>query len=180
MKLTEAQRRVVRAILDHPDDDFGALMRLAGLDPAASFREADLRGVDFGTGDIADFDFSGADLRGANLARARGADRAIFTDALRDGATRGLPASPPPDFDMDRVREMILKGQAPPASWAPFIINLDFSWSSLSDVTPLAALTALQTLDLSGTQVIDVTPLAALTALQTLNQIGRASCRERV
>jgi Leucine-rich repeat (LRR) protein len=36
----------------------------------------------------------------------------------------------------------------------------------VSDVSPLARLTALQSLDLEGTQVRDVSPLAGLTALQ--------------
>jgi len=38
----------------------------------------------------------------------------------------------------------------------------------VSDVTPLAGLTGLQTLDLRGTQVSDVTPLAGLTGLRIL------------
>jgi internalin A len=38
----------------------------------------------------------------------------------------------------------------------------------VSDVTPLAGLTALRSLSLNGTDVSDVTPLAGLTALQRL------------
>jgi internalin A len=41
--------------------------------------------------------------------------------------------------------------------------------TQVSDVAPLAGLTALQHLDLSGTQVSDVAPLAGLTALQHLD-----------
>ena len=59
------------AILEQPDlDDFAALVSVAGLDPAHSFRHADLRDVDFGTVDLSDYDVSGADLTGANLVRA--------------------------------------------------------------------------------------------------------------
>ena len=40
---------------------------------------------------------------------------------------------------------------------------------AVSDLSPLAALTSLQTLDCSDTQVSDLSPLAALTSLQTLD-----------
>ncbi|WP_338849060.1 leucine-rich repeat domain-containing protein [Massilia sp. W12] len=46
---------------------------------------------------------------------------------------------------------------------------LDVSVCGISDLTPLAALTALQELDCAHTQVSDLAPLAALTALQLLN-----------
>ena len=41
------------AILDQPDqEDFATLVHLSGLNPARSFRRADLRQVDFGTADL--------------------------------------------------------------------------------------------------------------------------------
>ena len=49
-------------------DDFAELARIGGLDPAASFRFADLRHVKFKTDNLAGFDFSGADLRGTDIA----------------------------------------------------------------------------------------------------------------
>ena len=42
----------------------------------------------------------------------------------------------------------------------------------MSNVAPLAGLTALQSLDLDGTQVSDVAPLTGLTALQNLFLTG--------
>ena len=63
---------------------------------------------------------------------------------------------------------MILRGEAPPEGWQPFIAELNLSGTKLDDLAPLAGLTALQKLDLSRTQVSDVAPLAGLTALQQL------------
>ena len=54
---------------------------------------ANLRGVDFGASDLSEFNFSQADLRGANLERARGKDRLVLVDAITDNTTRGLPPS---------------------------------------------------------------------------------------
>jgi hypothetical protein len=103
-------------------------------------------------------------------------------------------SAPPSDFDLDKAHEMILKGQAPPEAWIPYLTDLNFfndkikSLAALanltalqtfklmdtkvSDLSPLANLTALQTLDLRGTQVTDLGPLANLTALQTLDLRG--------
>ena len=47
--------------------------------------------------------------------------------------------------------------------------ELDVSYSQLSDITPLANLTALKTFRLTGSQLSDITPLANLTALTWLN-----------
>ncbi len=95
-----------------------------------------------------------------------------------------------PPFDLVEAYRLILDGQAPPASWRPRIGDLRFDFESwkiyksgfpealapftekakaLSDLSPLAGLTALQTLDLSETGVTDVSPLAGLTALKTLH-----------
>ena len=81
----------------------------------------------------------------------------------------------PPDGFLAEAKAMILRGEAPPATWRPFITALDFrpenrtrDRSDLSDLRPLAALTALQSLNLRDTRVSDVTPLGALTALQSL------------
>jgi Leucine-rich repeat (LRR) protein len=50
--------------------------------------------------------------------------------------------------------------------------SLGLGGTQVSDLAPLASLTALQHLDLGGTQVRDLTPLARLTALETLDLIG--------
>jgi DNA polymerase-3 subunit epsilon len=57
-----------------------ALVRLVGLDPRRCFVGGDWRGVDFGANNLRGFDFSGADLRYANISRATGLD-GIITDA---------------------------------------------------------------------------------------------------
>lgn len=101
-----------------------------------------------------------------------------FGGALRETAKmmRGLsarkPAERPADFDIDKVREMILAGHTPPAAWRPWIEELDFGGSFLTYLGPLASLTTLHSLDLSYTQVSDLDPLADLTTLQQLNLNG--------
>jgi len=77
--------------------------------------------------------------------------------------------TPDPDDIQARARAMILRGEAPPVDWRPFIRSLDFSLESLSDVSPLSGLVALQSLYLGGTQVADVSPLSGLVALQSLD-----------
>lgn len=154
------------AVLDAPTNSFVALANIAGLDPKSDFRGADLTGVDFGTDDLSDFDFSGADLTDAHLSRAAGRDR-MKTDA----ATR-LPANmrrPPPDFDLDKARDMILSGKAPPVAARAFIHRLDFSDTSLDRLEPLSGLTALQSLVLNGMPASDVSPLSGLIALLSLS-----------
>ena len=97
-------RRVV-AVLDAPATGFVALARVAGLDPARDFRGADLCNVDFGADDLEVFDFSGADLTGADLSRvtrlptdgSRHAPAGIVADAaagFRCGARCGTCSWP--------------------------------------------------------------------------------------
>src|SRR5271166_4530557 len=47
---------------------------------------------------------------------------------------------------------------------------------ALTDIRPLAGLSALQSLFLRGTQITDLAPLAGLSALQTLNLYGAQVC----
>lgn len=90
MKLSEAQRARVRRLLGSNSTSFVELARAAELDPGTAFREADLRRINFGADDLAGFDFTGADLRGANLSLARGLDPALLDGARTDDATRGF------------------------------------------------------------------------------------------
>lgn len=182
MKLTPEQATAARALLRANDESFLALLRTAGLDPAIVLPGADLRGVVFTahddlTGlDLTGLELSGCDLRGTDLTQAIGVERAIFTNVTTDARTKGLPPpSPPPDFDLDLVHAMIRGDETPPRPWWPFITELKLGavWGKdappeLSDLRPLAPLTALRSLDLSGTQVSDVTVLGGLSALQTL------------
>jgi Leucine-rich repeat (LRR) protein len=83
---------------------------------------------------------------------------------------RTQPVEPPPDFNLGSAHEMILEGRAPPVSWSPWIDQLEFDGEKgLSDLAPLAGLSALQTLVLDRTQVSDLTPLAELRALRRLS-----------
>jgi Leucine-rich repeat (LRR) protein len=82
-------------------------------------------------------------------------------------------------FDLDEVYETILSGKAPPVDWRQRITRLVFKGKELSDLTPLAGLTALQELSLDRTSVSDLAPLAGLTALQELS-LDRTSVSDLV
>jgi hypothetical protein len=77
-------------------------------------------------------------------------------------------AAPLAGFDLDEVRQMILRGEAPPKAWVPFIDHLNFDGTPLINLQPLAGLVGLQRLDLDNTQVSDLAPLAGISGLQTL------------
>lgn len=90
MRLTPEQRDRLHKVRHSPSQSFAALTELAELDPATDYVEADLRGIDFGTDDLAGFNFTRAHFEGANLSRARGLHRAKFDGATWDAATRGM------------------------------------------------------------------------------------------
>src|SRR5687768_1833185 len=50
-----------------------------------------------------------------------------------------------------------------------FVTYCSLSGTSVSDLSPLAGLTSLQSLDCFGTSVSDLSPLAGLTSLQSLD-----------
>lgn len=80
---------------------------------------------------------------------------------------------PPPDFDLGEVRAMVVRGEAPPPSWRPWINSLDLRGEiTLVDLSPLSGLFALKHLNLEGTRVRDLTVLSNLSALQSLNLCG--------
>lgn len=171
MRLSDEQKASAGAILRANDESFLHLLRSAGLDPARVLPGADLRGVVFTErDDLTGLDLSGCDLRGADLTRAVGVDQAGFADVITDARTRGVPPpGPPADFDMDEVHAMILRGEAPPPAWRPFVLDLRLDWKKqLHDLTPIAGLPALQNLTLNSTQVSDLTPIAGLPNLQNL------------
>jgi hypothetical protein len=85
---------------------------------------------------------------------------------------RELAQEPPPDFDIEEVKGMILAGKTPPAAWMPFIRELGFFRADIEDLAPLSALTSLRTLFLTLTRVGNLAPLSALTRLQTLGLAG--------
>lgn len=63
--LSDAAKTAVTRVLDSESTNFGNLVRVAGLNPARDFRNADLRDVNFTDTDLRGYDFTGADLRGA-------------------------------------------------------------------------------------------------------------------
>lgn len=83
--LTDKQKGVLEEILKRDGDDFSVLIDVAGLDPAADLKSADLRDVDFGHSDLRGYDFTGADLRGCRFDRAR-LNGAIFANNRVEGA----------------------------------------------------------------------------------------------
>jgi sulfatase modifying factor 1 len=90
MKLTPEQRDVLAELKAARTASFGELVRIAGLDKRRDFVGANLRGVDFGTTDLADYNFARADLSNADMTRATGKDRLMLIDATTTGAL-GLP-----------------------------------------------------------------------------------------
>ncbi len=105
----ELIRRML-AVLDAETDSFDQLARLAGLDLATDLRGADLHGVVFDEGDnFAGFRLRNADLRGADLRRARGVSPDVLAGAIVD-ATTLLPGRErpfPPHGPLLRWREPV-------------------------------------------------------------------------
>ena len=71
-------------------EEIGQLLKEAGVDPARDFRHRNFAGADFGTCDIARWDFSGAILRKAKLAGVKNIHLAVF-DTETDLAGAELP-----------------------------------------------------------------------------------------
>ena len=94
--LDEDALRSVAQLLATETDDFDALIRLAGLDPARDFRHTDMSGTSMAGADLRGFDFTGADFRNVTLDGAR-IDGACFKGADLSGtdlsAATGLEAA---------------------------------------------------------------------------------------
>jgi Leucine-rich repeat (LRR) protein len=75
---------------------------------------------------------------------------------------------PPADFDIEKAKEMIIEGHAPPEAWQPYITDLSLYRSAVTKLSPLAGLTNLNSLNLLGTRISDLTPLSGLVNLHTL------------
>jgi Leucine-rich repeat (LRR) protein len=79
----------------------------------------------------------------------------------------------PPDFDIDRVKEMILRGEEVPETWIEWITELSIPFApEFRDLTPVARLRRLETLTISGTGVADLGPIAGLANLRYLKCIS--------
>ncbi|WP_291298784.1 leucine-rich repeat domain-containing protein [Elioraea sp.] len=120
-----------------------------------------------------------ADLRVAVEEGLRGAREIAEGGMLPVPLTGPLPrppatqrAEPPPDFDLDEVKRLIVAGTPPPNAWVPFIFELGLRHPPLTDLAPVAGLVALRRLDLTGNEVSDITPLTHLAGLQILGLGG--------
>lgn len=117
MKFSPDELRRIVAVLDAKIASFVELSKLAGLDPACDFRGANLRFVNFGEDDLSDFDFSEADLRGANLSAAKGLSRLKMDAATKTDDLTRFPANWPKPSD--QPAEADRKSDDAPASGAP-------------------------------------------------------------
>ncbi len=96
--------------------------------------------------------------------------RAIVAEA------QGVDPTTLTDEAISKVTELDLSGSdisdVSPLAGLTALQRLDLMFTPVSDVTPLSGLTALQELDLMNTRVSDVSPLSGLTALQRLDLVG--------
>jgi len=86
---SDARARVV-VLFSERSEEIAQILKEAGVDPARDFRHRNFAGADFGTCDIARWDFSGAILRKAKLAGVKNIHLAVF-DAETDLAGAELP-----------------------------------------------------------------------------------------
>lgn len=77
--------RKVHDILATDDASFRGLTKAAGLDPRRDFRGIYLNGVPLTEQDISGFDFSGSDLRGTGVEKAKRDRTTVFDSAIFDG-----------------------------------------------------------------------------------------------
>ncbi|MGX4802072.1 tetratricopeptide repeat protein [Bradyrhizobium guangdongense] len=87
MTVNDTHVRRISAVLQADTESFAMLTIIGGLDPAQSFRRADLSGVNFGTDNLSKFDFSYANLSGANLSNATGLHWSMLVNAQFDDRT---------------------------------------------------------------------------------------------
>ena len=143
-----------------PADPTALRRRFAG-DPNLDTILAAFAFIETNSAAVGTFARENADLR-RYVERTLEALGGIRRAPLRD------PGEPPPDFDEDEVREMVLRGEAPPRSWLPWVRNLVLTGTKVSDLSPIAGATGLQNLDLSVTEASDLSPIAGATGLQAL------------
>lgn len=89
-----------------------------------------------------------------------------------DSGAAPSPGTPPEDFDLEKVYEMILAGHEPPASWRPWIYELDFSYVLLPDIAPLRNLFKLNSLRILDSNLPSFSDIAHLQFLERLSLHG--------
>jgi hypothetical protein len=72
---------LIKRIVDSPDAQFNALVKLAKLTPQRDFEFQDLSGLDFGDADLRGFSFRGSDLSYSNLESCNIDSSTIFLES---------------------------------------------------------------------------------------------------
>ncbi len=164
--LPPTTRRAIAAVLKTAKPSFRAHLEAAGLDPLKDLRHANFRGVRFRGETLTDFDFTGADLRNTDIALSP----TTYIIGPNTRTPDGVTIPPPPGFDEDEARAMILAGTAPPRPWLPFIREMILDGEAeFRRLAPLAGCFNLRKLGLGNTQVSDLAHIAGLANLRYLD-----------
>ncbi len=83
--------QAMKKVIETDTDDFGALLAIAGLDPAHDLQHGDWAGTNFGFVDISGWNLRGAKLDGADLSGVLNVDKAIFDSETSFDGTKLPP-----------------------------------------------------------------------------------------
>lgn len=181
MKNLPRKLALIAAVATADTDSFVTLAQRAGLDPAIAFRGADLRGVDFGTDNLAGYNFSHASLHGANFERVQKLDEAILESATWDETTRwpkhglsGSPKSSTPNkinkkLIIDEIIYSLENDIEIPKYQLMEITSLDLSYTRVTNLHQLIYCINLRSLDISYTKISDLSPINKNPSLITFN-----------
>jgi Leucine-rich repeat (LRR) protein len=95
----------------------------------------------------------------------------VSTAIRKAQASAASPKSPKnvPPFDLEEAHAMILRGEAPPKAWVPFIAQLFFQPDDeVSDLSPLRGLVHLKKLTIWKVSATDFSPMSELLQLEEL------------
>ncbi|WP_165420537.1 pentapeptide repeat-containing protein [Rhizobium leguminosarum] len=85
--IADATKTSIDQVLESTSESFGALLKLADLDPRYHLRHSDLQEVDLTDTDLTGYDFTGCDLRGARGIRVKWSpETVVLKDALIEGS----------------------------------------------------------------------------------------------
>ncbi len=119
--LSETALAGIEAVAGAGDGSFQQLAKLAGLDPARDFQNADLRNVDLTDSDLRGFNFTSADLRGAMGIRVHWDDTTNFDGADLSGSIFAAKRRLRVFFDTDERANSLLASVSR-QSWADQIL----------------------------------------------------------
>ena len=183
----------MRTLLKTKEPTIIEMCREIGENPATFFEGHDWSGLDLRPcGDLSEVSFKGAVMDGVTCTSAQA--KAIQASGPRSMIDVVIVETEP-EFEREdaraayaRAEELIASAKEngatelsldhpdcraldrlpPKISLLDRLTSLNLGGTTVSDLSPLADLTALQTLKLSGTAVRNLSSLAALTTLQTL------------